>query len=42
VMDATANSLSMDNRLPIVVIKLRTPGNLKRAIMGEEIGSTVS
>ena len=34
VMDATAISLCMDNRLPIVVFNLRTPGNLKRAIMG--------
>jgi uridylate kinase len=42
VMDATAISLCMDNRLPIVVFNLRTPGNLKRAIMGEEVGSTVS
>jgi len=42
VMDATAVSLCMDNRLPIVVFNLRTPGNLKRAIMGEAIGSTVT
>jgi uridylate kinase len=42
VMDATAISLCMDNDLPIVVFNLRTPGNLKRAIMGEPIGSTVS
>jgi uridylate kinase len=42
VMDVTAISLCMDNRLPIVVFNLRTPGNLKRAIMGEEVGSTVS
>jgi len=42
VMDATAISLCMDNRLPIVVFDLRAPGNLKRAIMGEPIGSTVS
>jgi uridylate kinase len=42
VMDATAISMCMDNRLPIVVFNLRTPGNLKRAIMGEPIGSTVS
>ena len=42
VMDATAISLCMDNRLPIVVFNLRTPGNLKRAIMGEAIGSTVT
>jgi uridylate kinase len=32
VMDATAISLCMDNRLPIVVFNLRTPGNIKRAI----------
>jgi uridylate kinase len=42
VMDATAISLCMDNDLPIVVFNLRTPGNLKRAILGEPIGSTVS
>ena len=41
VMDATAISLCMDNRLPIVVFKLRTAGNLKRVIMGEPIGTTV-
>jgi len=42
VMDATAISLCMDNQLPIVVFNLRTPGNLKRAILGDPIGSTVS
>src|SRR6187399_1650697 len=42
VMDATAISLCMDNRLPIVVFNLRTPGNIRRAIIGEEIGSTVT
>jgi len=41
VMDATAISLCMDNRLPIIVFNLRTPGNLKRAILGEPIGTTV-
>jgi uridylate kinase len=41
VMDATAISLCMDNRLPIVVFNLRTPGNLKRVVMGETVGSTV-
>ena len=41
VMDATAISLCMDNRLPIVVFNLRTPGNMKRAVMGEPIGTTV-
>src|SRR6201990_39320 len=42
VMDSTAISLCMDNRLPIVVFNLRTPGNIKRAITGEPIGSLVT
>ena len=42
VMDATAISLCMDNRLPIVVFNLRTPGNIKRAIAGEAVGSVVT
>ena len=42
VMDATAISLCMDNRLPIVVFNLRTPGNLRRVIMGEAVGTVVS
>jgi uridylate kinase len=42
VMDATAISLCMDNNLPIVVFNLRTPGNLRRAVMGERVGSLVS
>jgi uridylate kinase len=41
VMDATAISLCMDNKLPIVVFNLRTSGNLRRVIMGEPIGTTV-
>ncbi len=42
VMDATAISLCMDNRLPIVVFNLLTAGNIKRAIVGEPIGSLVT
>jgi uridylate kinase len=42
VMDATAISLCMDNGLPIVVFNLRTPGNLRRAVLGEPIGSLVT
>jgi uridylate kinase len=42
VMDSTAISLCMDNKLPIVVFNLRTPGNIKRAISGEPIGSLVT
>ena len=41
VMDATAISLCMDNKLPIVVFKLREAGNLRRVIMGEPVGTTV-
>jgi uridylate kinase len=42
VMDATAISLCMDNGLPIVVFNLRTPGNLRRVIMGDPVGTTVN
>ena len=42
VMDATAISLCMDNKLPIVVFNLRQPGNIRRVVMGEPIGTTVS
>ncbi|OFW16386.1 MAG: UMP kinase [Acidobacteria bacterium RIFCSPLOWO2_12_FULL_66_10] len=42
VMDATAISLCMDNKLPIVVFNLRTPGNIRRAIIGDPIGSLVT
>ena len=41
VMDATAISLCMDNKLPIVVFNLRTTGNLRRVVMGEPVGTTV-
>jgi len=41
VMDATAISLCMDNKLPIIVFSLRQPGNLRRVIMGEPVGTTV-
>ena len=42
VMDTTAISLCMDNKLPIVVFNLRQPGNIRKVIMGEAIGTTVS
>jgi len=42
VMDATAISLCMDNKLPIVVFNLRTAGNLRRVINGEPVGTTVT
>ena len=42
VMDATAISLCMDNELPIVVFNLRVHGNIRRAVLGEPVGSVVS
>lgn len=42
VMDITAVTLCMDNQLPIIVFNLTQPGNLKRVILGENIGTTVS
>jgi uridylate kinase len=42
VMDSTAITLCMENKLPIVVFNLRQPGNLRRVIMGEPVGTTVS
>ncbi|HEU4693625.1 MAG TPA: UMP kinase [Vicinamibacterales bacterium] len=42
VMDATAISLCMDNKLPIVVFNLRKAGNIRRVILGDPIGTTVS
>ena len=41
VMDATAISLCMDNKLPIVVFNLLVAGNVRRVIMGEPVGTTV-
>ena len=42
VMDATAISLCMDNKLPIIVFNLKTSGNVRRAVLGEQIGSVVT
>jgi uridylate kinase len=41
VMDATAVSLCMDNRLPIVVFNLFRQGNLRRLLLGEDVGTVV-
>lgn len=41
VMDTTASSLSMDNDIPLVVFNLNEKGNIKRAVSGERIGTTV-
>ncbi len=42
VMDSTAISLCMDNRLPILVFNVRVPGNVRRIVSGETIGSLVT
>ena len=42
VMDSTAISLCMDNKMPIIVYNLREPGNLRRVVCGEAVGTTVT
>ncbi|KEI01421.1 UMP kinase [Clostridium botulinum] len=42
VMDSTATSLCMDNDIPIIVFGLDEPNNIKKVVMGEEIGTIVS
>ncbi|OPJ61800.1 UMP kinase [Clostridium oryzae] len=42
VMDSTATSLCMDNNIPILVFGLDNPGNIKKAITGEKIGTLIS
>jgi uridylate kinase len=42
VMDSTAISLCMDNRMPIIIFNMNRPGNIRRAVMGEKVGSTVT
>ena len=41
VMDSTASSLSMDNDIPVVVFNLHEPGNIRRVVLGESIGTVV-
>jgi len=42
VIDSTAISLCMDHRLPILVFSLLEQGNIKRAVIGEAVGTLVS
>jgi len=42
VMDSTAISLCMDNRMPIIIFNMNKPGNIRRAVLGEKVGSTVT
>ncbi|GAF63684.1 UMP kinase [Alkalihalobacillus trypoxylicola] len=41
VMDTTASSLCMDNNIPLIVFSIMEEGNIKRAVLGEEIGTVV-
>ena len=41
VMDSTASSLRMDNDIPLVVFNLNEPGNIRRVVLGESIGTVV-
>ena len=41
VMDSTAISMCMDNKLPIITFNLNKPGNIMKAVMGEKIGTLV-
>ncbi|MCL1630856.1 UMP kinase [Sporolactobacillus sp. CPB3-1] len=41
VMDSTASSLSMDNDIPLIVFSLSEEGNIRRAVLGENIGTVV-
>jgi uridylate kinase len=42
VMDTTAISLCMDNKLPIIVFDVREPGNMSRVVLGERVGTKVT
>ncbi len=42
VMDSTAFSLCMDNKMPIIVFDLFQPHNLRRVVMGEKVGTIVT
>lgn len=41
VMDSTASSLCMDNNIPLIIFAITEPGNIKRVVLGEKIGTTV-
>ena len=41
VMDSTASSLCMDNDIPLIVFSIMEEGNIKRAVLGENIGTIV-
>ena len=40
-MDSAATSLSMENQIPLLVFALKDPGNIKRVLCGEKLGTLV-
>jgi uridylate kinase len=42
VMDSTATSLSMDNKIPVILFALKDPENIKRVLLGEKVGTIVN
>jgi len=42
VIDSTAVSLCRDNNLPIIIFNLTVPGNIKKAVLGERIGTRIT
>ena len=41
VMDSTAITMAMEQHIPIIVFKMLQPGNMKRVVFGEEVGTIV-
>lgn len=41
VMDSTAASMAMDNKIPLVVFNLNNPGNINKVVSGEKVGTTI-
>ena len=41
IMDSTALTLCMDNKLPIIVLNLWKPGSIEKAVRGEDVGTLV-
>lgn len=41
VMDRTASSLSMDTHIPLIVFNVNTPGNIKKVVQGQNIGTVI-
>ena len=42
VMDMTAISLAMDNQLPLMVFNLKEKGNIRKVVLGDDVGTTIS